>query len=294
MKSRKTANVSTWVFHTFFFYKENIFRKLFPLMIVLALYCLLVNYLNYSSIFIANIIEKGLEQFHMIFSFILAFFISFRVNTSYNRWWEARTLWGGIVNNSRNLALKFEVYVGLDKYPEFTELVAHYPRVLKLHLRSNHEAIAELFAQYGYHCDTLDNPMVVLNHKMYIAINDLRKEELISLEQYLMLDQHVANLMDLTGGCERILKTPPPPAFSFLARQALLCYALIFPFGWVDIFGLISIPLLLIIVYVLFGLEVLAEEMEDPFGYDDHDLPLANISKNISNNVHSIARYKQT
>lgn len=288
----RTSDIRTWIFHLIFFYKENIFRKLFPLMAVLTGYTLLIMYLDTTWHLVAAIIDRGLEQFHIIFSFILAFFISFRVNTSYGRWWEARILWGSLVNTCRNVALKFNVYVDLNNYPELKQIIAIYPNILKLHLRKDNKAIAEEFNKYSYELLEGDNPMVFLNHKLFVYVNELRKENKISLEQFLALDQCVAGLMDITGGCERILNTRPPSAFAFLARQALLVYALTFPFGWVDTFGVIAIPFLLIIVYVLFGLEVLAEEMENPFGLDDHDLPIDGIATTIAKNVNAIQRYK--
>ncbi len=276
----RTADIKTWFFHIFFFYKENIFRKLFPLMIVLSIYCLSIIYLNQTWKLVSNIIDRGLDQFHVIFSFVLAFFISFRVNTSYNRWWEARILWGSLVNNSRNLAMKVDVFVGLETCPDLENIIANYPTILKFHLRRDRESIEKLFISYGYSLNKDDNPLVVLNHKLFSIVNQLRRQDKITLEQFLVIDKHVSAFMDITGACERILNTRPPSAF-----------ALAFPFGWVDSFGLISIPMLLVIVYILFGLEVLAEEMEDPFGHDDHDLPLNTMAINISKNIHSIEGY---
>ena len=64
-----------------------------------------------------------------------------------------------------------------------------------------------------------------------------------------------------------------------------------FPFGWIDTFGFLIIPMLLMMVYILLGLEILSEELEDPFGKDDNDLPLNAIAKNIVRNVEQIAEY---
>ena len=88
------------------------------------------------------------------------------------------------------------------------------------------------------------------------------------------MDVHVLAMTDIIGGCEKILYTPIPKGFSIFTRFALLFYMLIFPFGWVDSFGLLITPIIMVIIYVLLGLEVIAEEMEEPFGIDYNDLPL--------------------
>lgn len=124
---------------------------------------------------------------------------------------------------------------------------------------------------------------------MYQLLNQLRKENKLHLEQYLALDIHIANLIDMTGGCERIANTHVPPAFAFFVKQALLFYAIMFPFGWVDTFGFLIIPMMVMIVYILLGLEILSEELEEPFGKDDNDLPLTTIATNIVKNIEQIA-----
>jgi putative membrane protein len=127
---------------------------------------------------------------------------------------------------------------------------------------------------------------------MYGVINELRNQDKIRFEQYMAMDMHLVNLIDMTGGCERIANTPVPAAFAFFVKQALLFYSLIFPFGWVDKFGYFIIPMILMMVYVLLGLEILSEELENPFGTDDNDLPLDSLTTTIANNVTSIAERK--
>ena len=77
----------------------------------------------------------------MIFSFILTIIISFRVNTSYARWWEGRVLWGSIVNNCRNLGLKFDAFLGLNEILIFYELLKKLPIIIKAHLRKESSEI---------------------------------------------------------------------------------------------------------------------------------------------------------
>ncbi|WP_115707814.1 bestrophin family protein [Legionella sainthelensi] len=282
MKQR-SHNLLTWVPHLFLFYKEKVFRKLMPVSIVIILYAVFIAY------FFESATRYNLGQFHLIFSFILTIIISFRVNTSYARWWEGRVLWGSIVNNCRNLGLKFDAFVGLNKYPDFYLLLQRLPVVIKSHLRKEGSAIQTELLSLCIHEFEGKHPVLLITKRMYRILNELRQEEKLQLEQYLALDVHLANLMDMLGGCERIANTPVPPAFAFFVKQALLFYALMFPFGWIDTFGFFIIPMMVMIVYILLGLEILSEELEDPFGKDDNDLPLNAIAKNIVRNVEQIA-----
>ncbi|MBI2785457.1 MAG: hypothetical protein HYX60_03775 [Legionella longbeachae] len=280
---RRSYNLLTWLPHLFLFYKEKVFRKLLPVTIIIILYAIII------ASFFENATRQNLGQFHLIFSFILTIIISFRVNTSYSRWWEGRVLWGSIVNNCRNLSLKFDAFVGLNTQPDFYQLLIKLPVVIKAHLRKENREIQSELLSLCIHDVEGQHPVLIIIKRMYIILNQLRQEKKLQLEQYLVLDTHLANLIDMTGGCERIANTHVPPAFAFFVKQALLFYAIMFPFGWMDTFGFFIIPMMVMIVYILLGLEILSEELEEPFGKDDNDLPLNTIAKSIVRNIEQIA-----
>ena len=283
---RRSHHLLTWVHHLFLFYKEKVFRKLFPIMLVIIVYAITIAY------FFESATRYNLGQFHLIFSFILTIVISFRVNTSYARWWEGRVLWGAIVNNCRNLGLKFDVFVGLHYYPEFYALLSKLPLIIKASLRKEDALIRRELATLNMDDNASEkNAVLLITKRLYQMINQLRDENKIRFEQYLVLDTHLVNLIDMVGGCERIANTHVPPAFAFFVKQALLFYTMMFPFGWADTFGFLIIPMMVMIVYILLGLEILSEELEDPFGKDDNDLPLDTISKTIAANIKQIAEF---
>ncbi len=273
----------TWIPHLFLFYKEKVFRKLLPIMLVITLYALVIGLCFQGRS------GYSLGQFHLIFSFILAIIISFRVNSSYARWWEARTLWGGITNNTRNLALKFEIYVGLNQYPDFYLLLCKLPVIIKANLRKDSHLLAKEMKSLGINEFSSQQPVLLITQQMYKIINQLRNETRIRVEQCTHLDNHLANLIDMAGGCERIANTCVPPSFAFFVKQALLFYSLMFPFGWVNTFGILVIPMLIMIVYILLGLEILSEELEDPFKVGDNSLNLDVITRRIELNIAQIA-----
>lgn len=290
MRLGQAQHINTWIRHLILFHREKVFRKLVPVMLVISLYAFTIVMLDNYWAFFDRINNPNLGQFHLVFSFILAIVISFRVNTTYARWWEGRNLWGAIVNNSRNLGMKFEHFAGLEKHHEFYDYLRIFPQVLKLYLRKDVLGVAKQFQSVEIVWKKEDgHPVVFLINKMYRTINDLRRFGDISMEQYMVMDVHLVNLTDMMGGCERITNTPIPSAFSFFVKQGLLFYSLIFPFGWADKFGYLIIPMMLVMLYILLGLEIMSEELEDPFGTDDNDLPLDMIANNIASNVKSIA-----
>ncbi len=284
--AKKAYNLLTWAPHLYLFYKERVFRKLLPIMVVITVYEILVG------VIFPHITRHDLGQFHLIFSFILTIVISFRVNSSYARWWEGRTLWGSIVNNCRNLALKFDSYFGLEKSPEFYLLLSTLPVIVMANLRKDKKTLEDELKQLGFKEVNSLHPVLLVTQRMYSIINQFRDGSLDRMQQCALLETHVANLIDMIGGCERIANTRMPPAFAFFVKQALLFYALMFPFGWLNTFGLLIIPMMLMIVYVLLGLEILSEELEEPFNICDNGLNLEVISRNIKLNVEQIASYK--
>jgi putative membrane protein len=248
----------------------------------------IIIYASTIAHFFEHATRLNLGQFHLIFSFILTIVISFRVNSSYARWWEGRILWGAIVNNCRDLGMKFETFAGLNAHPQFNALLTSFPKMLKAFLRKDKKTIREECLGLGIDDFAGKQPVLLLIQRMYFIINQLRNEDHIRFEQYMALDMHLVGLNDTAGGCERIAKTPVPQAFSFFVKQALLFYTLMFPFGWAETFGFAIIPIMVMIVYILLGLEILSEELEDPFGKDDNDLPLDVISRKIALDIKQI------
>lgn len=282
--AKRSYNLLTWVPHLFLFYKERVFRKLLPVMVIITLYEILVG------LVFSHITRHNLGQFHLIFSFILTIIISFRVNSSYSRWWEGRTLWGAIVNNCRNLALKFDAYFGLETNPEFYHLLHKLPVVIKANLRKDTKVWIKELNELGFKGEMDINPVVLITQQLYSFINKFRDGSLDRMQQCALLEANLASLIDAIGGCDRIANTRMPPAFAYFVKQALLFYVLMFPFGWLNAFGYLIVPMMLMMMYILLGLEILSEELEEPFNVCDTGLNLDVICRTIQLNVEQIER----
>lgn len=96
------------------------------------------------------------------------------------------------------------------------------------------------------------------------------------------------SLVDCLGGCERILKTPMPLAYSIHLKQLLLLYCLLWPFQLVQNINLYTGLVVALISFTLFGIEAIGLEIENPFGYDTNDLPLDIICKNVKRNLDNL------
>lgn len=159
--TEKSHNLLAWIPHLFLFYKEKVFRKLIPIMAVITIYAVLIG------LFFKNKSGYSLGQFHLIFSFILTIIIGFRVNSSYARWWEGRTLWGGIVNNCRNLGLKFNSYVGLKNPPDFYLLLSKLLIIIKANLRKDNKLLTKELKALGFKENKSEQPGLLVVERMY-------------------------------------------------------------------------------------------------------------------------------
>lgn len=245
---------------------DPLYRKLRLVTIILLFYSLAVVI---AQLFYDNIFEEfgiqNIGQFHLIFSFVISILVAFRVNASFSRWWEGRGQWGSLVNNSRNLALKFNNFIGLANNQQFLSYLANFAIIFKFHIRGEYDQCQKYLDSLGYNLPLKKHIPNQLIHEMYKIINRYRLDGKLSLEQYLAMDTHLANIVDVVGSCEKIVNTPIPTPFKIFVRQALIFYMIIFPFGWVEKFGFLIIPMIIIIVDVLLGLELVSEEIEDPF-----------------------------
>jgi putative membrane protein len=225
------------------------------------------------------------SQFHAAMSLVLGWLLVFRTNTAYGRWWEARTLWGALVNACRNLALKL---VRLGKLPtseldRARELIVAFPVALRCHLRSESESqlplsIRELVG------DARHVPLAIAS-ELYRLVATAKNSGQLDGDELRILDSELLRLMDVCGGCERILNTRIVTSYRIFARQCVAIFLGTLPWGFAHDFRIWTIPLTLISAYFMLGLETVAEHVEEPFGYDEDDLNLEALCDGIQVSV---------
>lgn len=290
-------NPKDWFTFIFRFHKADTFRQLFLLIIGICLYSLLIAYLEieYFKLSESNHL-KNLPVMHSLLGFVISMLLVFRTNTAYDRWWEGRKLWGSLTNNSRNLAIKLAAYLPEDEKEQrnfFRKIIPAYAYALRNHLRSEKTRTALFEEEHPHHTiyNRIDKDKHIPNQVamlMFSHIQQLFREKKITGEQLIVLNTELQSFTDICGACERIKNTPIPFAYSVFIKKFIFFYVMTLPFGFVFNLGYYVIPVVAFIFYVLASLELIAEEIEDPFGGDANDVPTDKISENIHKHVDEI------
>ena len=276
-------NPRDWFLLIFKFHKADTFRTLFPLIISIGLYSGLVAWLEMEVWKLSDTSHvKNLSLIHSALGMVISMLLVFRTNTAYERWWEGRKIWGSLVNSSRNLAMKVRSLVPSESQ-YFAAMIPNYAFAMKNHLRGEHykteleETVDFNPAEYTV-ADHVPNKIAL---RLMERMEQLRKEGKILPEHLLFLQAELNNFTDAVGACERIRKTPIPFSYSVFLKKFIFLYVMTLPFGFVFSLGYWVIPVVSIIFYVLASLELIAEEIEDPFGSDANDLPTEEIALGI-------------
>ncbi len=282
-------DTSKWLRPVLEFHKADTFRKLLPTLFALALYTSLLAWLEMDYLHLRDSHPlKNVTLMHNLLGFAISMLLVFRTNTAYDRWWEGRKMWGGLVNCSRNLAIKLNAYLP----PEDAEnrlwlarVIGHFAVELKDHLlRDNtrfllderpHPELPEL--------DRAKHVPSQIAGSLVVRVN-----ELLSENQQLLLNNDVTALLDICGACERIKNTPIPYSYITFLKKFIVAYSITLPLGYVFAMGWLAVPVVVFVFYVLASLELIAEQIEDPFGNDSNDLPMDRLSQMIGVQVTEI------
>lgn len=229
---------------------------------------------------------KNVGMMHNLLGFVISLLLVFRTNTSYDRWWEGRKLLGSLVNVSRNFAIRINA---LDLHKEdkdfFKYAIPKYAFALKEHLREK-----QYFGKNSFLIE-IDGGKHIPNQVAISITNklfNLQREGKITNEQLITLSTDTTQFTDVCGACERIKNTPIPYSYSAFIKKFIFVYVITLPFGWVFSLGYFVTIIVPFILYVLASLELIAEEIENPFGTDANDLPVDEICNNIEKHVGEI------
>jgi putative membrane protein len=224
---------------------------------------------------------------------ILSILLVFRTNSAYDRWWEARKQWGALVNNTRNLAIYVDAM-----FPEKDARIRHWMAVhisnfclaLVEHLRDGTQLDKLVYLQQEER-DTYAGKNHIPNYiaqQIFQRIAAAHRGGTINEGDYINIKAQHQSLLDILGACERIKKTPIPFSYAVYLKIFITAYGLLLPLALVTTFHLTAVPLAMFIFFALLGVELLGEEIEDPFGLDCNDLPTGDIAHTIKGNVFEI------
>jgi ion channel-forming bestrophin family protein len=232
---------------------------------------------------------------HSLVGLALGMLLVFRTNASYDRFWEGRKLWGGMVNETRNLVRMCQAHFGgQDRalVTQITQWTAAFPYAAMQSLRSaTGLAGAEKFLtpEQIKLASSARHPGLAIAQEISGCLVKAHRLNYLTPHVLVAIDQNIQLLVDYLGGCERIRKTPLPFAYVVHLRRALVAYCFTLPFALVDTFGWTTVLDVMLVAYIFFGIEEIGVEIEGPFGYDDNDLPLEQICDTIRQNVADLA-----
>lgn len=283
-------NPRSWVSLIFDVYSRHVIKLLLPLLLFIGLFTAI---LCFFLIDVAQIEFDGTTAFHSILGVILGLFLVLRTNTAYDRWWEGRKLWGQLVNDTRQLAIKISAFLpanAVDDRAFFKTMIPNTAFAMKEHLRDS-ILVGEL--------ETLDEEtkqrIISSKHRpnmidrlLYERVMKCRNEGKITDEQLIILDKELKGFTDIVGACERIKNTPIPYSYSMFIKKFLFIYAVTLPISFLWDYKYWTVPIVMLAFYFLVSVELIAEEIEDPFGKDINDLPLNELSLKIRRNVAEI------
>jgi putative membrane protein len=219
----------------------------------------------------------------------LAIFLGFRNSTSYARYWEARTLWGTVLNETRALVRQALTLVDPPSdVPSLTARLIAFVHALRHQLRvTDPGADLErlLPAQDRARLQTAQHKPAMLLLMAGEWLRDRREAGQLSPALVQAMEIPLGRLTEALGGCERIAGTPIPFTYSVIIHRTIYLYCVLLPFGLVDAIGPMTPVIVAFIAYTFFALEALSAEIEEPFGTEPNDLALDAMSAMIESTL---------
>lgn len=271
-------------------------------MIGVCAYAFLVSYLelHFTEPEGAADITESISVIYSILGFTLSLLLVFRTNSAYDRWWEGRKQWGLLTNVSRALAAHLDALVASEnkKVKEvFANYIGLFAYTLQAHLRTEkvgEESIAKRFNVEAIGEENIQKIATTYHQpqEVYKQLVDYmhrqKKAGEFSVQDMYLFKTELNTLIDVCGACERIKSTPIPFSYSVFLKKFIFFYVMLFPMVYGINMSYFIIPVTVFVLYVLASIELIAEEIEDPFNGEDNDLPTFEIAENIKKSVATV------
>jgi len=267
-------------------WQGSITPRILPSLLLMSSYSLLLVLVDHYWRPLPNLDVTPFEYTGAVLGLVLVF----RTNSGHERWWEARKLWGGINNQTRNLvigALNYGPQEGSWR-EEIVKWGIAFSFAVKESLRNgcNFEKLNDLL-----HARDLNDLNLVEHKPLFIAnkiaalIEQARFKHHIDGFAFQELERQRSLLIDHVGGCERILKTPMPLVYAIKARRFILIFLLLLPFSLIEKTGFNSVFIFFLVAYPLLSLDRIGIELQNPFDTKNlSHLPLHSICDTIKRN----------
>lgn len=288
--------------------KENIpvkyiFGKIGKEMLIVALYAALITML-YSNFHITRIsIPIAVPT---ILGTVISLLLAFKSNQAYDRWWEARTIWGAIVNDSRSLTRQLLTFVDNPYSSEdekaFCERLAKR-QIAWCYALSRHLRKQDPLEELGRLISSDDLEYVKNYTNIPLALLELQGSDLrnayklgwINEYQQVQMDKTLTAFSNQMGGCERIKNTIFPVTYSVYIHFSIILFIMLLPFGLIEFFSFATVPLVIAIACSFFLIEKMAIHLQDPFENKPTDTPTTTICRTIERDIKQMLKenYRQ-
>jgi len=278
-----------WFRHILSFHKTDTLRRLWQELLLVAILTAGFVYIEINFLDHGKAAYEAVGKFQGLTTLAFSLLLVFRINSAYDRWWEGRKLWGSMVNNTRNLAIKINQFVDDEESRAlFNRMIPNFVFATKEHLREGVDGKElELVGEEQDFLKKKHVPNAIVD-AMYANLSSLNKQGKLSDEKLIVMDRDLKTFLDNLGGCERIKKTPIPYSYSLFLKKFIVIFVTAAPFSFVHILDYWTIPVSMLIFYFFVSLELISEEIEDPFGRDSNDLPTDDMCHTIKANVNEI------
>jgi ion channel-forming bestrophin family protein len=260
---------------------------------LVAMYAIVVTILHQMKIFNFDIPIGGVPA---ILGTVISLLLAFRSNQAYDRWWEARIVWGAIVNDSRSFTRQVITFIGnlydsgstgeLKERLIKRQIAWNYALTKSLRKQDPYKDIKRLLSESDFEfVKAYDNVPNALLKLQGMDINRATNEELLNQFQQIELERTLMKLTDSMGKCERIKNTVFPETYTLYIRLAIYLFITVLPFSLFGLFGYISIFLVIAIGTLFLLIEKMAVHLQDPFENKPTDTPMSTISAKIERDL---------
>ncbi|GAA4340122.1 bestrophin family ion channel [Mucilaginibacter gynuensis] len=231
-----------------------------------------------------------------ILATIISLLLAFRSNQAYDRWWEARGIWGSIVNDSRSLTRQLTTFLDNNGFSE--EVESFKKRFVRRQIAWCYSLSDSLRNQnaYGRSTEFLLDEEIEYTKRFSNMPNSLLKLHGMDIRlaytngwineyQQVELDRTLTRLCDSMGKCERIKNTVFPVTYSLYIHFSLYLFIALMPFGLIEYFGMFEVPLIVAIAAAFMLVEKMAIHLQDPFENKPTDTPTTAISQTIERDL---------
>lgn len=276
-------------FRMLFVWHGSVLATILPRLIILLVFSILI-YQNHGRIFDYKISLNPTA--FMLIGVALAIFLGFCNTAAYDRFWEARILWGNLLNDSRSLVRQASSFVSPrhrdDDLPNFVRMVTAFAFAIKHQLRETDpsEDLKRLLPtdMANRLAGKTFIPPLILNELGAWLASKAEAGRIDSITK-MGIDNNLNKLSDSLGGCERIANTPIPYPYHVLLHRTVYIYCFLLPFGLVDTIGWMTPVIVTFIGYTFIALDAIVEEISDPFGTEPNDLALDQICDTIESSL---------